>query len=187
MSPVAGRGRCRIWNAASFGAGRAVCSCAHVGHGRGLCNKNSSDYRLMQRAMMWQLHISLCELAKQDYGSGQPVFWLKMFPQSPGCGFKRPKSVLFHREVLPATVRMDRTYTIRIFPNGRVTIIEEIGPDKSVHVLVVIATKWLGHPKPVPRQQNRPCYDTDLFFCVFIFSFNVSDCSCGNWPSRKRI
>lgn len=93
--PCRGAGKVPYLNAASFGAGWAVCSCAHVGHGRGLCNKNSSDYRLMQRAMMWQLHISLCELAKQDYGSGQPVFWLKMFPQALGVGSKDPKVFCF--------------------------------------------------------------------------------------------
>ena len=41
---------------------------------------------------------------------------------------------------------------------------EEIWSDKSVHILVDILTKWLGHTKAMSRHRNRPRYGTVIYF-----------------------
>lgn len=105
-------------------------------------------------------------------GSGWPVaqfcFGTQTVPLKPWVWFKRPKRVLFHREGLPAPVRIYWRYTIFIFPNGCVAITEEIWPDKSVHILVVLSTKWLGHTKAMSRRHNRPAGGAMIYlFCSF--------------------
>lgn len=59
---------------------------------------------------------------------------------------------------------------------------EEIWSDKSVHILVGILTKWLGHTKAMSRHRNRPRCGTVIYFLwVFFFPFNfVSGCSWEN-------
>lgn len=39
-----------------------------------------------------------------------------------------------------------------------------IWPDNSVHILVVMLTKWLGHTEAMSRQRNRRCYGTMIYF-----------------------
>lgn len=51
---------------------------------------------------------------------------------------------------------------------------EEIWSDKSVHILVDILSKWLGHTKAMSRHRNRPRYGTVIyvlwvFFPLFLF------------------
>lgn len=47
---------------------------------------------------------------------------------------------------------------------------EEIWSDKSVHILVDILTKWLGHTKAMFRHRNRPRYGTVIcFLWGFVF------------------
>lgn len=48
-------------------------------------------------------------------------------------------------------------------------IVEEIWPDKSLHIPVVVSTKRLGHTKAVSRQPNRLCYGTIIYFFVIFF------------------
>ena len=120
----------------------SMCSCTHVGRGRRLHNKIWSEYSwLMPKALMWQLQISSQVGWAWTWKSGvvaqgsllaSVIFQLRMFPENPGFGFKRAKRVLFYRQVLPAPEMVIYNF---IFPSGWVAMIEEIRPDRSVHIL----------------------------------------------------
>lgn len=60
------------------------------------------------------------------------IFQLKMSLENPGFGFKRAKRVLFYGQVLPATEMVIYNFHL---PSGWVAMIEEIRPDRSVHIL----------------------------------------------------
>ena len=43
-------------------------------------------------------------------------------------------------------------------------IAAETWAGQSVHNLVVLLTKWLGHTSATSRQRNRPCCGTIIYF-----------------------